>query len=271
MSETPMLFEGPTAELFAVVHTPAGEAPTRGVVLCYPFGEERLWVHRVYTTFARQLAAAGVAVVRFDYAGNGDSRGAFQEATLQTAIDDTSAAVDCLRERAGCTATTLIGLRFGATVASAVAERRSDVERLVLWAPLTDGRQYVKELLRINLTTQMTAYGKVLRDREALVAAMRAGDTVNVDGYEMSLAMHDELEAVTRPVAPGFSGRCLVVNIDAAPEPRPRPELVALAAAYRSAEMTTVREAPFWKEIDEHYDVAPRLAETTVEWLRRTV
>ncbi len=269
MRETALLFAGPTAELFGSVHLPAGEPVQRGVVLCYPFGEERLWVHRIYATFSRRLAAAGVAVIRFDYAGNGDSGGTFSDSTLETAVADASAAVDCLRERSLCGDVALVGLRFGAVVAARLAERRHDLDRLVLWAPLLDGKQYVKELLRINLTTQMTAYGKVLRDREQLLAAMRAGEAVNVDGYEMSLAMHDQLEAIAMPAGgPKFSGRCLIVNIDGATAPRPRPDLEAVAAAY-GGELTTVRENPFWKEIDAHDDAAPRLASATTEWLER--
>ena len=44
-------------------------------VFCHPLTEEKLWTHRVFVTFARELAAAGHTVLRFDYRGNGDSDG----------------------------------------------------------------------------------------------------------------------------------------------------------------------------------------------------
>ena len=224
----------------------------------------------MFVVFARQLASQGHPVMRVDYAGNGDSPGEFADSTVETAIRDVSAAISFLKRQTNCTTIGLVGLRFGAVVAARVAEREDDVDTLVLWSPLTNGKQYVKELLRINLTTQLTAYGKILRDRDALVEALGRRETVNVDGYEMSLAMHDELTAIDAPAtAMLFQGRCLVVNIDPSPEPRPRADLTALASLYFCGEMISVLEEPFWKEIETLYESAPRLSEATIDWLRR--
>jgi alpha/beta superfamily hydrolase len=65
-------------------NTPA----SRAVVLCHPLGEEKLWSHRVFVTFARDMAAAGFAGLRFDYRGEGDSARRFEQTDLETRIDD---------------------------------------------------------------------------------------------------------------------------------------------------------------------------------------
>ena len=104
--------------------------------------------------------------------------------------------IEWIRRETGARQVNLLGLRLGATIASLVAEEITDVHQLVLWSPIIDGARYMQELLRINLTTQMAIYKEVLRDREALVDAMRQGETVNVDGYEMALPMYSEVSAV---------------------------------------------------------------------------
>ena len=98
----------------------------------------------------------------------------------------------------------LLGLRLGATLAATAAESRPDVDRLVLWAPIVDGARYAQDLLRINITTQLAVYREVREDRAALVEAMRAGQTANVDGYEVGIAMY---EGLTGAVAQGRRGR----------------------------------------------------------------
>jgi exosortase A-associated hydrolase 2 len=266
VAEIPFFFPSGSQSLFAVLHEPHVTTDRAGVVFCHPFGEEKLWSHRAFVTFARALAEVGHPVLRFDYMGNGDSSGCFSDSSLRTAVADAAAAVAELRRRTGGTGVSVLGLRLGATIASLVAEELTDIERLVLWAPIVDGARYMQEMLRINLTTQLAVYKEVRQDREALVAVMRAGGTANVDGYDMSLAMYEEVSAVKLAAAPrACPAPTLVVQIDRAG--RPSPELAELATRYRDARVVVVREEPFWKEIARFYDQAPALFATTLEWL----
>ena len=77
--------------LFAFLHLPGGPA-RGGIVLCAPLAEEKLWSHRVFVSFARELAARGFAVLRFDFRGEGDSDRRFEESDLDTRLADTHAA-----------------------------------------------------------------------------------------------------------------------------------------------------------------------------------
>ena len=62
--------------LYGVCHEPE---PTRarplGVVLCQPILHEAADARRAMRALGDQLAAAGVATLRFDYSGTGDSGG----------------------------------------------------------------------------------------------------------------------------------------------------------------------------------------------------
>lgn len=161
MIETPFFFPGPAASLFGVFHESSSDQPARQpFVFCHPFGEEKLWAHRVFVTFARQLAAAGHPVLRFDYMANGDSDGEFPDFSVRTALADIGCAIDLVRARTSASRVGVLGLRLGATFAARTAAERTDVSTLVLWAPIVDGSRYMQELLRVNLTTQMAVIRK---------------------------------------------------------------------------------------------------------------
>ncbi len=237
------------------------------MLFCHPFGEEKLWAHRVYVTFARELARRGQAVFRFDYMGNGDSSGEFSSSSVESVLADVHAASEWLKTRTGRSEIGLLGLRFGATIAATVAEDRDDVSCLVLWAPIASGAKYLQELFRINLSTQMAVYRQVRIDREQMAAALAAGATVNVDGYELSPQMAEQLNHLALDKPRRFAGRSVIVQLDRSANPRPQADLVALASRFPQATIEVIQEEPFWKEIPHLYQTAPRLFDATLRWL----
>ena len=268
MNETPFFFGTAPSRRFAVFHAAEIAAPALPFVFCHPFGEEKLWAHRVYVTFARALAAAGHPALRFDYTGNGDSDGAFRHSTLRSAEADIEAAIDELKGRTGATRVGLIGLRLGASLASVVAERRADVDRLILWAPIVAGAAYLQELLRINLTTQLAVYREVREDREALGRRLAASQTVNVDGYDIGPAMAEQMQALSLKGGPSsYRGPCLIAQLERNPAAPPAKDLEEVRRRYPQGELNVVQEEPFWKEINRFYDTASNLFAATTQWL----
>ena len=266
--ETPFFFPNGSYSLFGMLHVPDGRPAGEPFVLCHPFGEEKLWTHRVFVSFARQLAADGYPVLRVDYMGNGDSDGQFSESSLKTVQSDVRAAVAEVLRRTGAQKVNLLGLRFGALVASLVAEEMAEIERLILWSPVVDGARYMQELLRINLTTQMATKKEITQDREAMVAAMQQGSTVNVDGYEMAYPLFSEVSEIKLTAPPKkYGGPCLVANVDKQPG-RSVPELQQLTSSYQRGTLAFAQEEPFWKEIARFYDQAPNLFQVTRDWMR---
>jgi uncharacterized protein len=272
IDEEPLFFPNGRHALFGVLHKPALTGAERATdraafVFCHPFGEEKLWTHRVFVAYARRLAAAGHTVLRFDYMGNGDSEGTFSESSLETAKADVRCAIEQVRQRSGVRAVSLLGLRLGATIASLVADETDDIRQLILWAPIVDGDRYMQELLRINITTQMATFKEIRQERPALVEVMQQGSTVNVDGYEMSLPLYSQVAAIKLASQPHrFAGPCLIVQVDR--QQRPSAELQQLAGTYSQATLTFAQEEPFWKEILRSYQQhAPNLFAVTTDWL----
>jgi exosortase A-associated hydrolase 2 len=269
MEETPFFFGEGRSSLFGVLHEPRLEIGSTPFVFCHPFGEEKLWAHRVFVTFARELASRGHTVLRFDYSGNGDSSGDFSDWTVEVGIANIATAIDELKARTSSTRVGLLGLRLGATLASRLAEMRNDVERLAMWSPILHGGRYMQELLRINVTTQMAVYGSVRVDRDGLVEGLRQGRTANVDGYDVSPALFEQLSqiALLSESRREFKGPCLIAQIERAEQAQPLQDLMQLQRLYPSGSFRLVKEESFWKETLAFCDTAPNLSRATLEWL----
>lgn len=147
MSFEPFYFGPRDQRLFGVYHPPsARRSVPAGAVLCYPFLQEYFRSHRAFLRLAVLLAGRGWHVLRFDYSGCGDSYGDGPRDPEAWAQDLQLAAGE-LRERGGRLSLALIGLRLGASLAASVAARVQPVDQLVLWDPVVDGPNYVREVV----------------------------------------------------------------------------------------------------------------------------
>lgn len=269
MKETPFFFPNGHYRLFGVLHEAKGTSKREGFVFCAPFAEEKLWAHRVMVNFARDLADRGYPVLRFDYMGNGDSDGDFASSSLDTMLSDTQCAIKTLMQKTpGIEAVSLLGLRLGATIAALCAEKKGVVPKLCLWEPIIDGASYMREMLRINLSTQASVYKKIMHNTDALVQMMRDGKTVNVDGYEMAWPLYEQVTKVDL-ISRGnnISCRALIVQISRK-DGIISPALGKLREKYPSGRVAVSVEDPFWKEIRRYYSKVDNLYQITMDWLK---
>jgi len=140
-------FGNPSRNLFGSSETArVASSDPRVVVLCYPMGQEQLWAHRAFRSLSVRLAKAGWHVLRFDYYGCGDSAGASDAGDVDQWRTDVATAIEQARLAFGLDRVSLVGLRLGATLATLIASERNDIDQLVLWDPILDGRAYLEEL-----------------------------------------------------------------------------------------------------------------------------
>ncbi len=123
--------------LRGMMHLPAPplKQPAPAVVLFHAFTGHRMESHWLFVKCSRALAKAGIASLRFDFYGSGESDGEFREVTLSGEIADGRTAVAFLRgqaeiepERVG-----LLGLSLGGAVAATLAPS-VHAKVLVLWS-----------------------------------------------------------------------------------------------------------------------------------------
>jgi len=144
---TPLFFGDSKRPLYGVHQAPLTGGRSRAVVLCNPFGEEAIRAFRIYRLIAERLAAAGVSVLRFDYAATGDSAGACEAASLAGFAESIALAQEEIVDISGARDCIFIGLRLGASAAVIAATTTSArPSALVLWDPVVSGTDYLKEL-----------------------------------------------------------------------------------------------------------------------------
>ncbi len=132
-AETALTFTCEGAELLGVFH-PGAPGASRGVLVVVGGPQYRVGSHRQFVLLARDLAAAGVPVLRFDYRGMGDAGGEFAgfeqiDADIAAAIDAFCTRLPTLRE------IVIWGLCDAASAALFYAWRDPRIAGLVLLNP----------------------------------------------------------------------------------------------------------------------------------------
>lgn len=132
-TDIPLNFTCDADNMYGVLSLPARPA-RHGILIIVGGPQYRAGSHRQFTLLARQFAQQGIATMRFDYRGMGDSEG---EARDFTAIDeDIRAALDCFfRNATGVEKVVLWGLCDAASAALFYAHQDSRVSGLVLLNP----------------------------------------------------------------------------------------------------------------------------------------
>ncbi|PQV64979.1 Lysophospholipase, alpha-beta hydrolase superfamily [Abditibacterium utsteinense] len=133
MIEHAVIFcNGRGEKLVGVYHEPA-QKPRAAIVMFHGWSGTRCGPHQMLTRAARAFCARDFAVLRFDFAGRGDSDGNCELATLATMQQDARAAFDFLRQKTPAPLIVL-GLCSGCEIVVAGVEADADVAGAILWS-----------------------------------------------------------------------------------------------------------------------------------------
>jgi dienelactone hydrolase len=133
--------------VFGVFHAVAGTAIDTAVLLLPPFGYDDVCAYRGLRTWALSLSGEGIAALRIDLPGSGDSGGWPDDAGRAASWPRAAAASAAwLRERTGARRIVAIGLGLGGLVAAQAVIEGADIDDLVLWGVPARGTTLVREL-----------------------------------------------------------------------------------------------------------------------------
>ena len=206
----PTWFGPADASLAGWWHLPSDGEARAVAILVAPVGREYVVTTLTMRILAGQLAEAGIATLRFDLPGVGDSAGSQHDEGI---IDGWQRSVDIAiseaRSAAGGLPVVAVGMRIGALLlALAVSDKdkdnAQDLDALVLWDPCLSGKAFLRE-------------STVLR-RVSLGAPTPNGDRVEGMGLDLSGGDASRLRALKFPTQWNSGARTLVLHRDAKPE-----------------------------------------------------
>lgn len=116
------------------------------VVMLHGFGGDHITSAFKFPRLARKLVEKGIATVRFDFRGSGNSEGDFVEVSPNTECRDAIEIIDWVRKADWFDGRlSLLGYSLGGMISSLVAGRRKDIHSICMWAPAIMNRELFGE------------------------------------------------------------------------------------------------------------------------------
>ena len=155
-------------------YPPVSTSERRGeaVVLAGSYGHEYARAFRNLQQLGILLAQAGFDVLRFDYAGTGNSQGEADQLTITQWTNDLRAVVEHASRLPGVTKVNAIGVRLGASLLVDAALHATEnkikhighLEHLICWDPIVDGEKYLRTIAGFH-RSELTGLTRFLSSR----------------------------------------------------------------------------------------------------------
>ncbi len=128
-------------KIFGILHRPVTQQRVPVVLMCHGFAGTKVGRFRMYVRLSEALCKVGIASLRIDFRGCGDSEGSFIDTTLEGQVEDALKGLQFLREHPQIDTDRIgiLGRSLGGPVAVMVARRAKDIRSLALWAAVYHG------------------------------------------------------------------------------------------------------------------------------------
>ena len=197
------VYFGPDSSLYGCYNLTSDYRRAPAVLICQPTGHEYERCHRAMRQLAVQSARKGMSAMRFDYYATGDSAGDSEELSLSQMRLDMQQAIQHCCEKTGVEQLTVVGIRLGATLAAQLTVTCSEIDSLVLYAPVFDGEMLLAEWQR-DQRSFYAGFGHQLQQP-------RSGEVL---GFPVTENFQNELRQKFTPEALGPAIKRVLILID---------------------------------------------------------
>ncbi|AAK81587.1 alpha/beta hydrolase [Clostridium acetobutylicum] len=208
--------------LRGVLHMPLEAREKLPIVVIYHgFCGNKMGPHFIFVKLARELEKLGIATIRFDFAGTGESDGEFVDMTFSNEVYDANVILDYVKtlEFVDKDRISILGFSMGGAIASVIAgDRKDEINTLCLWAPagnmeqiiLSDtyigdkydeimekgiydveglllGKKFLEDIKKVNIFDRASAYNK-----QSLIIHGTSDEIVPLSTSERYLEMYGE-------------------------------------------------------------------------------
>lgn len=165
-----------------------GYARPAAVLFANPWGLEDMCTRKFRRIIAEELAAEGIASLRFDYPFTGNALDEDVEmANLNCWITAFSDAAQLVTQLSGCSRIVIVAQGIGSLVAARAMEEMQGIEAVVHLAPVTSGRAYVRELSMMS---------QVIKEKLDIDADGTADDGLVVAGLGIPKGIVEDLKQI---------------------------------------------------------------------------
>jgi exosortase A-associated hydrolase 2 len=181
--------DGEQGRIFCLRNRDQQVAPRSAALLLPPFGDEMNKSRHVLTQLVNVLGCTGHDVIMPDLYGTGDSEGDFGDASISAWHQDIENVMGLFSSEVPLH---VIGLRFGALLATDIASDKPRIVALTLIHPIIDGAQQLTQLLRLRTAGNLSAS----RDKETLQGLRQRlveGESLEIAGYSISSRLATQL------------------------------------------------------------------------------
>lgn len=185
--------------LRGIAMRPGGDGKVAVVILLHGFLADRDEHYGIYEELARELAARGIASLRFDLGGTGKSDGSLLDMSVRTEQADAAAILDYAKKLpyADTGRMGVVGMSLGGVAAALLAaERPGELRSMCLWSPAARmveelqsapvisgvGSKFVADMQGLDFFGEAAGYGG------DVLLAYGSGDALMGDGYAQRVA-----------------------------------------------------------------------------------
>jgi len=175
-------------KIFGVLHIPKINNKKFPVVLmCHGFAGNKAGKYRIYVSLAESLAKAGIASLRFDFRGSGDSEGHFSDMTIQSEVSDVITNYHFLKKHAAIDSKRigLLGNSFGGAIAI-LAANKIEVKSIALLAALFSTEKWKEQWQQLQKAHKEHSIKEIARAFEGNVP----GPNFYKDFFELDMKSH---------------------------------------------------------------------------------